>query len=154
MLDQFDTELAQVDLATAYARGLTLNQVVTLASMIEREAAVDEERPLVSSVIYNRLDIGMLLQIDATIEYVIRESKDNLLNSDLEIASPYNTYKNPGLPPGPIASPGLSSLQAAAKPADTNYLYYVLTSVNGSTHTFCETYDEFLAAKARYKSGK
>lgn len=154
MLDQFDTELVEVDLAAAYARGLTLNQVVTLASMIEREAAVDEERPLVSSVIYNRLDLGMLLQIDATIEYVIRESKDNLLNSDLEIVSPYNTYKNVGLPPGPIASPGLASLQAAAQPADTDYLYYVLTSVNGNTHTFCETYDEFLAAKARYKSGK
>jgi UPF0755 protein len=146
MLDQFDTELAQVDLTAATARGLTLHQVVTLASMIEREARLDQERPLVSSVIYNRLDRNMHLEIDATIEYIIQEKKPRLLNSDLEIDSPYNTYKYGGLPPGPIGSPGLASLQAAAAPASTNYIYYVLTGEDGS-HTFCETYTQFLQAK-------
>lgn len=148
MLDQFDTELATVDLTYPTSRGMTLHEVVTLASMIEREARVADERPLVSSVIYNRLDRGMRLEIDATIEYVIRENRPRLLNKDLEIDSPYNTYRNAGLPPGPIASPGLASLQAAAAPADTNYLYYVLTSEDGS-HTFTETYEEFLAAKEK-----
>lgn len=148
MLDQFDTELANVDLAYPTSRGMSLNQVVTLASMVEREARLDEERPLVSSVIYNRLDKGMRLEIDATIEYVIKENRPRLLNKDLEIDSPYNTYKNAGLPPGPIAAPGLASLQAAAAPAETNYIYYVLTSEDGS-HTFTETYAEFLQAKEK-----
>lgn len=148
MLDQFDTEIASVDMSGPSGRGMSLHQVVTLASMIEREARLAEERPLVSSVIYNRLDRGMLLEIDATIEYVIKKNRPRLLNRDLEIDSPYNTYRNPGLPPGPIASPGLASLQAAAAPADTGYLYYVLTSADGA-HTFTETYEEFLQAKEK-----
>lgn len=148
MLDQFDTELASVDLAYPTSRGMSLNQVVTLASMVEREARLDPERPLVSSVIYNRLDKGMRLEIDATIEYVIKENRPRLLNKDLEIDSPYNTYKNAGLPPGPIASPGLASLQGAAAPAQTKFIYYVLTGADGS-HTFCETYDEFVRAKEK-----
>jgi len=148
MLDQFDTEMASVDLAYTTARGMSLHEVVTLASMIEREARVADERPLVSSVIYNRLDRGMRLEIDATIEYVIRENRPRLLNRDLEIDSPYNTYRNAGLPPGPIASPGLAALQAAAAPAQSNYIYYVLTSTDGS-HTFAETYEEFLVAKEK-----
>lgn len=148
MLDQFETEIAGVDMAYPNGRGMSLHQVVTLASMIEREARVADERPLVSSVIYNRLDRGMRLEIDATIEYVIKENRPRLLNKDLEIDSPYNTYKVNGLPPGPIASPGLASLQAAAAPAQTNFIYYVLTSKDGS-HTFAETYAEFLVAKEK-----
>lgn len=148
MLDQFETEVAGVDMAYPTSRGMSLHEVVTLASMIEREARVADERPLVSSVIYNRLDRGMRLEIDATIEYVIKENRPRLLNKDLETDSPYNTYKVEGLPPGPIASPGLASLQAAAAPAQTNFIYYVLTSKDGS-HTFAETYAEFLAAKEK-----
>ncbi len=148
MLDQFEAELASVDLSYPESRGMTLNEVVTLASMVEREARLDEERTLVSSVIYNRLDRGMRLEIDATIEYVIRENRPRLLNKDLEIDSPYNTYRNAGLPPGPIAAPGLASLQAAAAPVDSEYIYYVLTSKDGA-HTFTETYDEFLRAKEK-----
>ncbi|MBN2848164.1 MAG: endolytic transglycosylase MltG [Coriobacteriia bacterium] len=148
MLDQFDTELASVDLSYATERGLSLSDVVTIASMVEREARVADERPLVASVIYNRLEKGMRLEIDATIEYVIKENRPRLLLSDLEIDSPYNTYRNAGLPPGPIASPGLASLQAAAEPADTAFIYYVLTSADGS-HTFTETYEEFLIAKEK-----
>lgn len=148
MLDQFDLELEQVDLAQAYESGLTLHEVVTIASMIEREARVADERPLVSSVIYNRLERGMRLEIDATIEYVLKANRPRLLNKDLEIDSPYNTYKNDGLPPGPISSPGLASLQAAADPAETDYIYYVLTSEDGS-HTFTTNYQDFLEAKEK-----
>lgn len=148
MLDQFESEIAGIDMAYASGRGLGLNEFVTLASMVEREARVAEERPVVASVIYNRLERGMLLEIDATIEYVIKKNRPRLLNRDLEIDSPFNTYKNAGLPPGPIASPGLASLEAAAAPADTRYLYYVLTSTDGS-HTFTETYEEFLIAKEK-----
>lgn len=148
MLDQFDAEIETIDLAYPASRGLGLPETVTLASMVEREARLAAERPLVASVIYNRLQRGMLLEIDATIEYVIKRNRPRLLASDLEIVSPYNTYRNPGLPPGPIASPGLASLQAAADPADTGYLYYVLTGEDGS-HTFTETLEEFLIAKER-----
>lgn len=148
MLRQFDAEIAQVDLAYSASRGMSLHDVVTIASMIEREARIAEERPLVSSVIYNRLGIGMKLEIDATIEYVIRENRPRLLNSDLKVDSPYNTYMYAGLPPGPIASPGLAALQAAAAPAQTEYLYYVLTGKDGS-HTFCVTLEEFLVAKEK-----
>ncbi|MDZ4166208.1 MAG: endolytic transglycosylase MltG [Coriobacteriia bacterium] len=148
MLDQFDAEIATVDMTYATGRGLGLNEFVTLASMVEREARVADERPVVASVIYNRLERNMLLEIDATIEYVIKKNRPRLLNRDLEIDSPFNTYKNAGLPPGPIASPGLASLQATAAPAETGYIYYVLTSADGS-HTFAETYEEFLIAKEK-----
>ncbi|MBN2248103.1 MAG: endolytic transglycosylase MltG [Coriobacteriia bacterium] len=146
MLGQFDTEFAAVDLTRAGE--YSMHELVTIASMIEREARVGDERPLVSSVIHNRLDRGMRLEVDATIEYVIKKNRPRLLNSDLAVESPFNTYKYAGLPPGPIASPGLASLQAAAAPADTDYLYYVLTSADGS-HTFTETYEEFLIAKEK-----
>ncbi|HET6498722.1 MAG TPA: endolytic transglycosylase MltG [Coriobacteriia bacterium] len=148
MLDQFETELAEVDVAAAEARGLSLHELVTLASLIERETRVAQERPLVSSVIHNRLEKGMRLQIDATIEYVLPGTRVRLSYEDLQIDSPYNTYRYAGLPPGPIANPGLASLKAAAAPADTDYIYYVLTGLDGS-HTFTVTYEEFLRAKER-----
>ncbi len=150
MLDQFDTEIGQVDQGYAQAQGLSQAELVTLASMIEREAKLAEERPLVSSVIYNRLEIGMKLEIDATIEYVLPGNRFRLSAKDLRLDSPYNTYRNAGLPPGPISNPGLASLQAAASPAPTTYLYYVLTGKDGS-HTFCTTRAEFDVAKRKSK---
>jgi UPF0755 protein len=146
MLDQFEEEVAQVDLTQAQQRGMTLHEVVTIASMIEREAAVSEERTLISSVIHNRLRDGMRLEIDATIEYVLPGNRFRLKNSDLQVDSPFNTYRNGGLPPGPISNPGLASLQAAAAPDETEYLYYVLTGKDGS-HTFATNSEEFLKAK-------
>jgi len=146
MLKQFDTEMSGVDLTFAQSKSLTKHDVVIIASMVEREAQVAAERPLVASVIYNRLKQGMPLQIDATVKYLLPEGTTRVLYADLEIDSPYNTYKYPGLPIGPIASPGLDALKAAAAPADTKYLYYVLTGEDGS-HTFAETYAEFLRAK-------
>lgn len=147
MLDQFETEFAQVDLAWAEKHGLTVPEIVIIASMIERETMVDSERPLVSSVIQNRLERGMRLQIDATIEYVIASRQVRLTYDDLQIETPYNTYRNDGLPPGPISNPGLASLQAAANPATTDYIYYVLTSKDGS-HTFTTNEADHIAAKA------
>jgi UPF0755 protein len=148
MLSQFDEEIAEVDLAYASGNNLDLHDVVTIASMIEREARIAKERPVVSSVIYNRLKKNMRLEIDATIEYILPGTRPRLLNKHLKIDSPYNTYMYGGLPPGPIASPGLASLEAAAHPADTEYLYYVLTSKDGS-HTFTKTLEEFLIAKEK-----
>ncbi|MCL2807282.1 MAG: endolytic transglycosylase MltG [Coriobacteriia bacterium] len=151
LLDQFVLETKDVDFSVAEARGLNLFHVVTLASLIERETAIDEERPLVSSVIYNRLKDGMKLQIDATVVYALGPSYDGspLLYVDLEVDSPYNTYLHYELPAGPICSPSIQSIIAAAHPADTNYFYYVLTSKEGY-HTFCVTNDEFEVAKEEY----
>lgn len=150
MLRQFDTEIRAVDTASAAKRGMSLHELVVLASMVERESKLDEERPLVSSVIHNRLAKDMLLEIDATIEYVLPGTRFRLTNRDLRIDSPYNTYRRKGLPPGPISSPGLASLKAAASPADTNYLFYVLTGKDGS-HTFTDNKTDFLKAKKKSK---
>ncbi|MDP2402052.1 MAG: endolytic transglycosylase MltG, partial [Actinomycetota bacterium] len=150
MLAQFDREIATVDMTPAAARGLLLEDVVIMASIIERETKVASERPVVASVIYNRLAKNMRLEIDATIEYVLPGNRFRLRNSDLEIESPYNTYRNAGLTPGPISNPGLASIEAAVYPADTTYIYYVLTDPDGS-HTFTETWEEFLVAKRKSK---
>lgn len=111
---------------------LSTKEYVIIASLIEREAKHAEDRPRVSSVLHNRLDIGMKLDIDATVQYALGYNfyertwwKRNLTQDDLQIDSPYNTYINPGLPPGPIANPGLASLEAAMYPSETNYLFYI-----------------------------
>jgi UPF0755 protein len=150
MLDQFDREIARVEVDRAADAGLNLNQLVTLASMIERESRLDSERPLISSVIYNRLRTDSFLKIDATIQYVLGNNRFRLTNQDIKINSPYNTYTRKGLPPGPISSPGLKSLEAAAVPADTQLLYYVLTGKDGS-HTFTTNLADFLVAKKKSK---
>jgi UPF0755 protein len=147
MLNQYLIETEGLDFGEARRQlNLTEYEVLTTASLIEREAATPEERPIIASVIYNRIRQGIPLQIDATIQYARGEPKEDLSLQDLEIDSPYNTYKNPGLPPGPIASPSLGSIQAALNPADTDYLYYVLKA-NGEEHYFTNDYDDFLRAK-------
>lgn len=148
MLEQYLIETQNLDFSDV--RGgpnLSEYEIVTAASLIEREAANPAERPLVASVIYNRLEAGMPLQMDATIQYARGEPKEQLSLQDLEIESPYNTYKNSGLPPGPICSPSLASLKAAVSPEQTDYLYYVLNK-DGDEHFFTNNYDEFLEAKA------
>jgi UPF0755 protein len=154
MLDQFQIETANLDLTWATEHNLTFAEVVSTASMIEKETFLHDERPQVASVIYNRLRDGWNLQICATVVYILGpESRDfgaePVNYDDLAIESPYNTYTNLGLPPGPICSPSLESLQAALAPASTNYYFYVLTSTEGS-HTFCETQEEFDAANEVY----
>jgi UPF0755 protein len=122
--------------------GLTMHELLTVASLIEREVIVDEERPLVAGVIYHRLRIDMPLQIDATVQYALEKPKERLLYVDLELESPYNTYLHRGLPPGPIASPGLASIRAALYPQDTSYLFYVTKKDGTNTHLFAETFEE------------
>jgi UPF0755 protein len=131
----------------AKALGVTVPQAVTVASLVEREAKVDADRPMIAGVIYNRLRLHMPLQVDATIEYALPRHKSELSLGDLKIDSPYNTYLHPGLPPPPIANPGLPSLTAALSPAKTTALYYVYCG-NGH-HVFANTLAEHQANVAR-----
>ncbi len=125
---------------------LTPYQILIVASMVEREARVPEERPLVAAVIYNRLAAGMRLDVDATVQYAVGSWKRKLTGQDLQVDSPYNTRRYPGLPPGPVCNPGLASIQAALKPARVDYLYYVATGDAAGHHFFTKSYDEFLKA--------
>ena len=149
LLDQFVVETEGLGLEEG-ANGLSAQEIVSLASLIERETAAVDERPLVASVIYNRLDAGMPLQIDAAIVYARGGGSDPVTYADLEIDSPYNVYQNTGLTPGPICSPSVSSIEAALNPADTSYLYYVLSPEGNGTHNFSETYEEFEKNKQAY----
>ncbi len=124
---------------------LTLHELVTLASIVEKEIRIDEERTKVAGVYLNRLAINMRLQADPTVRYVMTEERDRVLYRDLEIDSPYNTYRNHGLPPGPIASPGLASMLAVIHPADVDYLFFVARG-DGS-HQFSRTFEEHVAAR-------
>ena len=119
-----------------------IETVITIASMIEKEARINSQRPLISSVIVNRLNDGMMLQIDATVIYALGEHVETVLDKHLEIDSPYNTYRNYGLPIGPISNPGLESIKAALKPEKTDYLFYVLQ--DGKTHYFTNNDDDFM----------
>ncbi len=145
MLDKFEIEMARIDLAYARSKNLTPADVVNVASMIEREARLAKERKLISSVIYNRLKRDMRLQLCATVLYEMPPGTTRLTYADLESRSPYNTYRIAGLPPGPISNPGRASLEAAARPSKTDYLYYVLTGEDGS-HTFTSDYGAFQRA--------
>ena len=137
----------------ASAKGLTMQQITTIASMIESEAANDDERPIIASIIYNRLAKNMLLQIDATIQYILPERKEKLSTEDTQIDNPYNTYKYTGLPPAPICNPGSPSINAALKPATTNYLYYALDEAT-NTHKFFTTLSEHQAFVATQSYGQ
>jgi UPF0755 protein len=129
---------------------LSKYQIVTLASIVEKETAAPEERPLIAAVFLNRLKKGMRLETDPTVIYGIADFDGNLKRRHLEDAgNPYNTYRIPGLPPGPIASPGVDALLAVVRPSDTDYLYFV--SRNDGTHHFSATYDEHVNAVNRYQ---
>jgi UPF0755 protein len=129
--------------AKARAQGLTTRQVVTIASLVEKETAREEERALVAAVYRNRLNIRMGLQADPTVIYALQKAgryDGNIRREDLDLDSPYNTYKHAGLPPGPIASPRKASIEAALTPADVPYIYFV--SRNDGSHVFATTLDE------------
>jgi UPF0755 protein len=145
-LASFSQATAELPWENAAELGITPYQVVIVASLIEKEARIAEERGLVAAVVYNRLQEDMTLGIDATTRYAVQKWTEPLTVSDLDSDSPYNTRKNKGLPPGPIASPGLASLRAALEPEDVDYLYYVLQDEDGR-HFFTRSYDEFLRAK-------
>lgn len=128
---------------------MTLAQVVNLASIVEKEAVLDEDRPTIASVFYNRLDIGMPLQSDATIQYTFEERKKIVTYDDLKIDSPYNTYKNKGLPPTPICNPGIKSIEATLYPDDTDYLYFVAKTDGGNNYS--TNYEDHLKYVKEYK---
>ncbi|WP_417202889.1 endolytic transglycosylase MltG [Acetoanaerobium sticklandii] len=128
--------------------GLTLNEFITLASIVEREAVKKEERPIISGIFYNRLSIQMPLQSCATVQYILKERKPVLSIADTKIDSPYNTYLIKGLPPAPIASPGLDAILATSNPQQTKFLYFVAKGDGG--HEFSETYEQHLQAKKKY----
>lgn len=150
MLNQFDAETKNLDFKKPPIPGITPYQLIVIASMIEREAKVPQDRAKIAAVIYNRLRRPMRLQIDATVQYAYLlktgKYKNPLTTDDYKLSSPYNTYQIDGIPPAPIASPGLASIQAALNPANVDYLYYVLISPNGE-HGFARTYDEFIRLK-------
>lgn len=149
MKNNFGNKIAKLNL-----KPKDIEKIVIIASLIEREAKFDEDRALVSSVIHNRLEIGMALQIDATVQYAIGYQLDKknwwkvLTPDDLKINSTYNTYKNPGLPPTAICNPGFASLEAAANPAKTNYLYYI-SDKTGHNH-YAKTLEEHNANIKKY----
>ena len=142
-VEAYEANTADVNYRYAQSRNLTKYDVLTIASMIEREVAVARERPLVASVIYNRLRAGMRLDIDATVQYAVGEWKEELSSSDLNVDSPYNTRRYAGLPPGPISNPGKDSIRAAARPVRTPYLYYVARNDGSGRHYFSSTPEQF-----------
>ena len=147
LLEQYLIETRELNFEAAQRRlNLTEYELVTVASLVEKEAANPEERFIIAGVIYNRIRSGMPLQVDATVQYVLGKPKEDLSIDDLEIESSYNTYKNRGLPPGPIANPSRESIRAALEPAATDSFYYVLEP-GGKEHFFTNDYDEFLEAK-------
>jgi UPF0755 protein len=150
MLGQFFA-LFKVEYAEkAQEMGMSVRDIVTMASIIERESVAAEERPIMSGVFYNRLAEGMKLESCATIQYILGEPKEVLLNEDLEIESPYNTYLYEGLPPGPICSPRMASIEAALYPDENDYIFFVLSDTLDGTHKFSSDYNEFLKNKDAY----
>ena len=151
LADTLVQRLDEQDWTALEEAGITPYEGLIIASLIEREAKLDEDRPLIASVIVNRLDAGIGLQIDATVLYALGRTRGPVLLEDLEVDSLYNTYKWAGLPPTPIAGVRLTSLQAAAAPAETAFYYYVLVDTNGK-HGFSETLEEHNRKKAQAKA--
>jgi UPF0755 protein len=152
MTDQFKASVEPLWVKNKATAPLSLKETVILASLVEREAQVPSERPTIAGVYINRLKKGMKLECDATVQYALGEQKAVLLYRDLEIASPYNTYRYAGLPPGPICSPGLASIEAAMRPKKSNYLFYVRNDVkNDGSHVFGRDFYEHEANIAKYQ---
>ena len=143
MAEDFDTRLTPALRQQAAAKGLSIHDLITLASLVEKEARYDEDRPIIAQVFFKRLQMGMPLQSDTTLQYLMAGPKEDVSIADTKIDSPYNTYQHEGLPPGPIASPGMKSILAVLNPANTDYLYFVADR-QGHNH-YSQTYDEHLA---------
>lgn len=149
MVRQFHRKVPPDAEKQAKEAGLSLHQIVTIASIIEKETGVKEEKPLVSAVIRKRLALGMLLQMDPTVIYGVKRFDGTVTRKDLRTAGPYNTYLNRGLPPGPIANPGLAALTAALNPSKAEYLYFV--SRNDGSHKFSRTLPEHNRAAEQFR---
>jgi len=144
MLKEFDKQITPEMKDRAQARGLSMRDVIILASLVEKEAQLTQDRPIIAAVFMNRLKMGMPLQSCATIQYILGYPKPELSVQDTMISSPYNTYQNMGLPPGPIANPGLAAIQSVLYPTETDYLYFVADKQGA--HHFSKTYEEHLIA--------
>ena len=153
-LAEFKRNFAKVDLSYARRKNLTPYDVLTIASLIDREAMVAKERPLIASVIYNRLHESIPLGIDATVRFITNNWKRPLRKSELANPSPYNTRVHAGLPPGPIGNPGIDSIRAAARPARTRYLYFVVKPGGDGAHAFARTDAEHQRNVERYNSAR
>ncbi|MCY6959435.1 endolytic transglycosylase MltG [Clostridium brassicae] len=148
MLNRFQEVIKEIE-KDENKKIINLKNTIIIASIVEKEARIDEDRAEIASVIFNRLKKNMMLQIDATVLYALGQHKDRLYLKDLKVNSPYNTYKIKGLPVGPICSPGRPSIEAALNPTSTQYIYYVLQ--DDKKHYFTSNYKDFLKAKERYK---
>lgn len=145
MVEQFDKEMQKNGIMkTVTERKLDLRNIVNMASMVELEAVFAEEQPRIAGVFLKRVDIGMPIQSDTTIQYILGAQKEVITFADTKIQNPYNTYQNPGLPPGPIGSPSLNAIKAVLNPEKTDYLYFV--AEKDGHHRFTKTYDEHLKA--------
>lgn len=153
-LGAFEDNIAGVSMKKAKSKNLTVYDVLTIASMIEREVSVPKERRMVAAVIYNRLKMGEPLGIDATTRFALDNWTEPLTESDLAVDSPYNTRTNAGLPPGPIGNPGLASIQAAANPADTDAWLYVVKPGTCGEHVFSSSLDEHNANVEKYQQAQ
>jgi len=142
MLAQYQFETGSLDYSFAEDKGLARYDILKIASMIEREAYIPEERALISAVIHNRLDIGMKMDIDATLCYMLEKWNEGLTEEDKKTDSPYNTYMYAGLPPTPICNPGIASIEAALNPADVDFLYFVVTDSEKHIHSFSTSLKE------------
>ena len=150
MLENFKNHFTEDMANKGQSQGLNINQIVTMASLIEREAQSDSDRELVSAVFHNRIKQNMYLESCASVQYILGERKAILSLDDIDIESPYNTYRNAGLPPAPIASPGIKSLESAVSPAEVDYLFFV--AKGDGTHVFSSTFEEHLAAQEEYQN--
>ena len=150
MLSQFDIVYKNAIVPNLDSTKFSVNEIVTLASIVEREAAIEDEMPLVASVFIKRLDIGMALQSCATVQYILGERKPILSSEDISIDSPYNKYIYKGLPETAIASPGEKAIMAVIEPADTEYLYFLAKNDGSGEQVYSETYEEHLLNKAKY----
>jgi uncharacterized YceG family protein len=153
-MEDFKGRIKGVEMSYARSKNLTTRDVVTIASMVEREALLEKERPLIAAVIYNRLHEGMPLGIDATIRFATGNFDQPLTESELAVDSPYNTRLHTGLPPGPIGNPGLASIEAAAHPAKVDYLYYVVKPGTCGEDAFSSDAAQFEADVARYNEAR
>lgn len=149
MVRNFDDKLTDEMREKASKHDLSVYEMVTLASLVEKEARFEEDRPIIAQVFFKRLEINMPLQSDTTIQYLLDAPKEDVTYADTEIESPYNTYQHYGLPPGPVANPGLASIEAVLNPADTDYLYFVADRAGHNHYT--KSYEEHLEVVNRVR---
>ena len=152
MLTRFNDFYTEENIKKAESLGLTFDEAIIVASIVEKEISAPNERTIAAGVIYNRLEIDMPLQIDSTVLYAMGVTKEVVTYADLETDSPYNTYTNKGLPKGPISNPGQAAIEAALNPDDNDYIYYVLKDRTSGEHYYTNNYDDFLKAKEQYKA--